>query len=199
MILGDGYIQKTGEKNARLRLEHSAKQKDYIIWKTQQFPGLFQGEPKFLKRIHPNGKVYEYYRHQSNSTPFLGKLRKVFYREGKKEIPENLGEFLSPLTLAVWYMDDGYYYARDKCAYLYLGRVSRREAEIVKETLYSKFRIRTKILNKKEKGFVVYFPPWQMKKIATLIGKHIHKTLRKKIPFDPVTTERNQNSALPNF
>ena len=26
-ILGDGYLQKTGEKNARLRLEHGEKQK----------------------------------------------------------------------------------------------------------------------------------------------------------------------------
>ena len=36
MILGDGYLQKTGEKNARLRLEHGYKQKEYLLWKTEK-------------------------------------------------------------------------------------------------------------------------------------------------------------------
>lgn len=191
MILGDGYLQKTGKKNARLRLEHSKKQKEYIFWKVKQLPGLFQGKPKFLKRIHPNGRVYEYYRHQSNSTPFLGKLKKVFYGKRGKEIPENIGDFLSPLALAVWYMDDGYYYARDRCAYLYLGRVTLKEAETVRKTLFLKFALEAKILDKKEKGFAIYFPSSEMKKFKKLIGKFVIPALKEKIPPDPVTTERN--------
>src|SRR3990167_10219321 len=32
-ILGDGFLQQTGKNNARLRLEHGLKQKEYLIWK----------------------------------------------------------------------------------------------------------------------------------------------------------------------
>jgi len=35
-------------------------------------------------------------------------LQQTFYRDGKKIIPENIEQFLSnPLTMAVWFMDDG--------------------------------------------------------------------------------------------
>lgn len=52
MILGDAYLQRTGARNARLRLEHRADHKDYLIWKTQLLQQLFQGKPVFLTRVH---------------------------------------------------------------------------------------------------------------------------------------------------
>ena len=60
-ILGDGFLQKTGEKNARLRLEHSQKQKDYVLWKGNIFGRLFQVKPNYLERVHPKSKeTYKY-------------------------------------------------------------------------------------------------------------------------------------------
>ena len=108
-VLGDGFLQKTGEKNARLRLEHSDKQKDYVLWKGKIFGRLFQGTPSYLERIHPKTKAtYSYCRWQSSASPSFGKWRKYFYPNGKKIIPTDIGNFLiHPITLAVWYMDDG--------------------------------------------------------------------------------------------
>jgi len=175
MILGDAYLQKTGAKNARLRLEHGIKQKEYLIWKISKFPNLFQGKPKYIERKHPiNSRVYKYWRHQSNSTPELGRWHAIFYKDGRKQIPKNLQDFLKdPISLAVWYMDDGYYYERDKVSYLYLGRVTREEAEIVSKTLQSNFKINSKILNKKKKGFVLYFSPQETIKFHEKIKKFI--------------------------
>lgn len=160
-ILGDAYLQKTGKKNSRLRFEHSDNQKDYLLWKISKFPKLFQSKPKYLERKHPiSGKVYKYWRHQSNSTPELGKWRTIFYREDRKQIPEQLEKFLNdPLSLAVWYMDDGYYYHRDKVSYLYLGRVQEKEAKIAKLAIENNFRVLCRILDKKQKGFALYFSP----------------------------------------
>lgn len=159
MILGDAYLQKTGKKNARLRLEHGINQKEYLFWKISKFPKLFQGKPKYIERKHPiSGSVYKYWRHQSNSTPEFGRWHAVFYKDGKKQIPENLKDFLTNLlSLAVWYMDDGYYYERDKVSYLYLGRVTKKEAEVVNKTFQENFEINSKILDKKKKGFALYF------------------------------------------
>jgi hypothetical protein len=42
------------------------------------------------------------------SHPELTQLHTVFYRDGKKIIPENISEYLAnPITIAVWFMDDG--------------------------------------------------------------------------------------------
>src|SRR3989344_458126 len=123
MILGDAYLQKTGSQNARLRLEHSSKQQAYLDWKYSELEHIFQSEPQLLQRVHPTShRTYEYVRLQSYASAFLGSVRSRFYSEaGKKILPYELNEVLSsPLTIAVWYMDDGYYDTRDKSAHIYV-------------------------------------------------------------------------------
>jgi Ni,Fe-hydrogenase I cytochrome b subunit len=65
-ILGDGYLQKTGKRNARLKLEHSERQRDYLWWKYEQLRNLMQDKPKRIERYNPIWKrTYVYYRCQS--------------------------------------------------------------------------------------------------------------------------------------
>ena len=86
MVLGDAYLQKTGERNARIRLEHRADHSEYLVWKTRLLPQLFQGKPIFLNRKHPKTqRIYSYVRQQSNASPYVGKIRKLFYPDGKKK------------------------------------------------------------------------------------------------------------------
>ena len=175
MVLGDGYIQATGKHNARLRLEHGGAQKDYLIWKMRQFPKLFQGKPMYLERKHPvSGETYKYYRVQSNSNPDLGKWRKMFYPDGKKMIPESLPNILTqPEGLAVWYMDDGYYDPINKGSFLYLGRVTKQEAEIARDTIERNFRIASKVYDKKQKGYALYFSVLETKKLHEKIKNSV--------------------------
>lgn len=181
-ILGDAYLQKTGEKNARLRLEHGINQKDYLFWKVKKLAQFFQGKPTYIERIHPlNGRTYKYWRHQSQSGPFLGKLRKLFYRNGTKKIPENIEKLLTPQSIAVWYMDDGYYYARDRCSYLYLGNVMREDAQRICEVFRAKFNLKCRVLAKK-KGFAVYFPPSEVIKLKSLLNSYIIDLFKYKFP-----------------
>ena len=56
-------------------------------------------------------------------------------------------------------MDDGYYYGRDKVSYLYLGRVSKQEAETASGAIKENFGLNSRVLDKKNKGFVIYFSP----------------------------------------
>lgn len=185
MILGDGYLQPTGQKNARLRLEHKADHAQYLAWKAKLLPQLFQGPPVFLKRIHPiTKKEYAYVRQQSNSSPVLGKLRNIFYPGGKKQIPKDLAKYLkSPIAIAIWYFDDGYYYPRDHCAYIYLGRVSAEEAEIARAAIRSCFDLQARILDKKVKGFALYFSRKELKKMKLLVEKYAPEVMTYKINF----------------
>ncbi|MFQ5786843.1 MAG: hypothetical protein ACE5H1_02590 [Thermodesulfobacteriota bacterium] len=173
-ILGDGFLQKTGAKNARLRLEHSNKQKDYLVWKMQSLPRLFQGKPVHLSRVHPKTKrTYHYVRAQSNTSPEIGKLREVFYQDGKKTIPQDIEKYLDELALAVWYMDDGYYYKRDKNSFIYLGKMNKDKAKIVSDAIKNKFNITTKVYDKKNKGLVLYFPVAETKKLHKIIRQYV--------------------------
>ena len=188
-ILGDGFLQKTGEKNARLRLEHGQKQKDYVLWKGNIFGRLFQGQPNYLERIHPKSReTYKYCRWQSNAGPAFGRWRKYFYPDGKKIIPNDIGNFLTePITLAVWYMDDGYFNKTDRNSYIYLGRTTRDEADILQKAIRKNFEIEAKIYDKKNKGFALFFGALETKKLQALVFPFIIPSLRYKL-FDPVTT-----------
>lgn len=185
MILGDGYLQSTGKRNARLRLEHKAQAKDYLIWKAKLLPQFFQGKPKFIERRHPiTQKTYQYVRWQSNSSPLFGKLKKLFYPDGKKHIPENLEKLLrDDISFAIWFYDDGYYYNRDKCSYLYLGKISMKEAEIAQKAIEQRFGISSKILNKKNKGFSLYFSRDESRKIKLILEKYYVPVMAYKIPL----------------
>jgi len=185
MVLGDGYIQATGEKNARLRLEHQAPHKEYLKWKANLLPNLFQGKPSFLERTHPlTPKTYYYSRLQSNASPVLGKLRKVFYPDGKKKIPKDLAKFLrDDIAFAIWFYDVGCYYQRDRCSYLYLGRVSRAEAKIANEAILEKFGLQSSILDKKNKGFALYFSKVESEKVKKIVEKYRVPVMAYKIPL----------------
>ena len=78
-------------------------------------------------------------------------------------------------------MDDGYYYQRDRCSYLYLGNVSREEAEMTVRVLVKKFNIITRVKQKK-KGYAVYFSPKEAKKLKNLIKGHILPQFNYKFP-----------------
>jgi hypothetical protein len=190
-ILGDGFLQKTGEKNARLRLEHSHRQKDYVLWKGNIFGRLFQGKPNNLSRINPKStKEYQYSRWQSNATPAFGKWRRYFYQDGKKTIPRDIENFLvHPITLAVWYMDDGYFYQKDRNSLIYLGRISKDEGILLQQAISKNFGIESKLYDKKNKGFALFFGVEETKVLHKIIKPFIIESLKYKINLlDPVTT-----------
>ncbi len=190
-LLGDGYLQSTGKRNARLKLEHSEKQKDYIFWKYEELKNLMQDKPKKIERYNPLWKkTYTYYRCQSYSTPFLGKLKRLFYdNKGRKRVPEKIGMLLkAPLSLAVWYMDDGHYYPKDRVAYVYLPKYSDEELKRLTEALENNFGLKPKVIWKK--GYpVLYFPREETEKLMAIIKPWVPEFMKYKTSPDPVTTE----------
>lgn len=190
-ILGDGFLQKTGSKNARLRLEHSLKQKEYLIWKCQILGNYFQSKPQILERNNPIfGKTYQYIRAQSYSGSELGKLYQLFYIDGKKIIPNKISDLLKdPLCLAIWFMDDGYYYQRDKLAYIYLPKYDQISINNLLNVLKVNFNL-SPILKIKRRGeYVLNFSVAETEKLVQIINPFVISLMKYKLPLDPVSTE----------
>lgn len=190
MVLGDSYLQKTGEQNARIRLEQSFKQRDYLQWKAQWFPEFFQGKPTKLSRYNPvYKKTYEYIRWQSSASPEIGRYRKIFYQDGKKNIPEQLASLLvHPISLAVWFMDDGYLYHRDKVAYIYISKLTNKEMDVLLGTLKQNFGLTPVIKLKKRGNKVLVFSVQETKKLLALVAPYVIPSMQYKL-FNPVSTE----------
>ena len=162
------------------------------MWKADELSGIAAGRTTYLDRVHPLTRaVYRYVRHQSFASTIYGEMWKVFYPQGKKRIPDQLPELLAePLALAVWYMDDGYFFPRERESYLYLGTVSTEEAQTAQAVVATNFALTPRVLDKRRKGYALYFSARQARALADVIGAHLLPYFRYKLPFDPVTTDR---------
>ncbi|QQG43075.1 MAG: hypothetical protein HYW45_02605 [Candidatus Daviesbacteria bacterium] len=190
-ILGDGFLQKTGKNNARLRLEHSLKQQDYLLWKCQILNNFFQKKPKILTRTNLKfGKSYQYIRNQSYSGLEFGKLHQLFYVDGKRVVPNEISKLLkNPMSLAVWFMDDGYYYFRDKIAYIYLPELDSDSINNLLIALRMNYGLSPQLKIKKRGEYVLNFSVKDTAKLIQIIKPYIIKSMSYKLPFDPVSTE----------
>lgn len=99
-LLGDGAMRC--KANALLEINHGLQQRFYVDWKYQQLADLVTTPPKARKG---NGARIAY-RFTTRSPPELTPLFKRFYDGSKRKvIPIDLTP--DPLSLAVWFMDDG--------------------------------------------------------------------------------------------
>ena len=99
-LMGDGHLAASRHGGGvRFRVRHGARQLDYLDWKASLFANIPQ-----TKSIRPNGAV------QCDLTPLpeLAELHEVVYwGDGKKHFTWDYLKALTPLALAIWYMDDG--------------------------------------------------------------------------------------------
>ena len=113
-ILGDGGVYKGyTSSNAHYYVKQSEKHKEYVSWLFEELKGLCPSE---IKQRKDNGQLYFY----SSPSEDFSVLQKKFYRNRKKIVPKDIKKLLtSPLSLAVWFMDDGTldFRIKDHCAF----------------------------------------------------------------------------------
>ncbi len=103
-LLGDGSLVSSWAKengNYRFMVSHSIKQQEYIEWKYEQLKPFVLTPPRLYKPTQALS-------FRTISHPEMTDMRKMFYKNGTKILPENIEEIISnPFSLAVWFMDDG--------------------------------------------------------------------------------------------
>lgn len=102
MILGDAHISH----ECRLSMGHSEKQKDYLFFKKGILQEIQKPEIKPYKTFNKEYKVF-IWRLATRKRPMYKWLRKRFYPNGIKTIKRRWLEQLTPLGIAIWFMDDG--------------------------------------------------------------------------------------------
>ena len=181
LLLGDGLLELQ-HKNPRLKIDHSLKQKEYVDWLYFQFEGFCDQKPRQLDRVDSrNGKIYYHYLFSTRSTAVLGEYFRMFYIAGKKTLPKNLTVLLkSKLSLAVWYMDDGF--KRSDCDSLYLctSGFSLEEQKFLQEILQKLYGFETKI-HFAGKNARIYFPVKSAKRFCDLVRPYILSNFSYKL------------------
>lgn len=182
-ILGDGCLEKNGN-HVRLKIEQSYKQKEYVFWLYKNLLPFCGGFPK--ETIHTGwGKKTKRWRFATQSLLVFDKYYQSFYVEGRKCIPSEISSFLvSPLALAVWYMDDGYMRTDRSGAYLCTSSFTISEHQQLQYVLKQNFDIETAI-HFARKYARLHIPSRSLKRFIHIIEPYILDCMRYKLSLTP--------------
>ncbi|OGM91575.1 hypothetical protein A3A20_01360 [Candidatus Wolfebacteria bacterium RIFCSPLOWO2_01_FULL_45_19] len=106
-ILGDGSL-KIQKKcaNANLQIRHSETQKDYLLWKADMLQEIAREKSISVQRAD-GFSVNSKWRFISRNLPALTELHRLTYKNNRLRIRRTWLNRMTPLSLAVWWCDDG--------------------------------------------------------------------------------------------
>lgn len=206
-LMGDGAISPKRPNShgagmkSRYRFGHGPKQDAYAQWKADQFAGV----PITISKHSKGGLMVE-------TTPMieLDVLRESVYVAGKKVFSWDYLKELTPLALAIWYMDDGTFAVRRKdgsagrsevCVQAMDKGSQRRLTALLKET----YGLSCKLIDRSGKA-VIIFDRLGTEALHDLISPYVpecmdykvlhHHRGRGSVEVQPAT-ERHELAAVP--
>lgn len=194
-LLGDATMRiGKGAKNANIKIEHGLKQKDYVGWKYDIMKAVVFIKPAVSYRYNKNKEKYaKSWWFRTIRHPLFTEIYRKFYtgdgyKNGKKVVPNDIKNNLTPFSLAVWIMDDGSYTREriDISTYSF----SLEEISLLRECFMENFDIQMRYHRDRDKGYRMYCNQRETRRLVKIIHPYIIPSMMYKIGFrNPVTTE----------
>lgn len=182
LLLGDGHLEtQNNGRTYRLKIEHSVKQREYVDWLYQEFRDWVLTPPQVKVGLRYE-TAYQKYAFQTLSVPSLRFYAQQFYDKRKKVIPVRIAKWLTPLALAVWYMDDGSIKSNQHTTVLFNTQgFDRSDIVRLQAALLKNFGIQTGIRTQAD-GLQIYLLSETIPQCKQLIENRIHPSMRYKLP-----------------
>jgi hypothetical protein len=196
-VLGDATLSGA---SAAVTFSHSRRQLSYARFKADLLEELSPREQ--LLEVAAGGSTYPAVHMRTLAHRAIGVLRRDFYVDRVKCVPEWLGERLNARMLAIWFMDDGYMRIRGG------GRQPLAEIATVS---FDDRDIQTLLRGLARLGLPatsargrIYFNVPASRGLSDLIAPYVPEAMRYKlhpesastIPFDPKNWERGSIQVL---
>lgn len=178
-LLGDGcLVANSWKKHYRLKMEQCEIQKKYLFWKYALFKNFTLSSPR--NRVQTNSWSF-----RTISHPQFTDYHKLFYRNGKKVVPASIGKLLvAPISIAIWYMDDGMLNSRKDSLLLNTQSFSYEENETLKQYLKHNFGIETTIVRNR-KYWMLYIRKRYAPIFMRLVNRYVTNLMSEKILVTP--------------
>ena len=169
-LLGDAYLTKLG----KIQIEQSDKQENYIEWKHLELASIsYSGLKEVVRYDKKDNRVTKSLRFWTRQ--YFRVWRDKFYRDNNKVFPEDLSKWITPLSIAVWYMDDGCCYKSD-CTFSTDCFDLKSKRQLVK--ILESFNIKTIIRSNGK----LRIRSQSLSKFFGLIRPYIHQSMLYKLP-----------------
>ena len=181
-LLGDAFAEQQGN-GTRICFQQEHLNSQYLLWfhnYLSKFGYCSDTTPQITTRLGTGGKLRYVSRFKTYTFTSFNWIHIAFYNKNTKIVPNNIEEYLSPLALSVWIMDDG-------------GRVSSglkiatnnfllNEVEILANILRLKYNLKTSIIKTGALDqYNIYISKSSMHDLVGIIKLHIHTSMYYKL------------------
>src|SRR3984885_14415650 len=200
-LMGDGNLSpnRRGRSGTRFRMGHGAKQAAYLGWKASLL-----GNIPHTRTVNAKGAVFAAF----PPLPELAELHEaVYFGDGKKYLSSDYLKSLTPLALAVWYMDDGGFTIRSKGVQertaggtgridICVEAMSPGSRERLAEYLRDTYGLQVKLTHRGARQVsTLQFSTSSSEKFQQLIAPYVHPSMEYKL----LPRFRGQFSVEPQF
>ena len=182
LLLGDLYAEKRAV-NARLQFEQGIVHEGYLRHLYDDlFSNYCMSSPKIANRLPDKrtGLVHSRISFKTYSLPCFNELYNLFYVDGSKVVPLNIGDLLTPLGLAYWICDDGNFDKTNRCIILSTNSFSFDEVQLLVSVLADKFGLKCTI-NKQGSAFRIRISRKSLAELQNLLKDIMPKAMMHKI------------------
>lgn len=206
-MLGDAYRMSL---DSVVAFKHCSKQKDYLLWKYEVFKNIasensLKGELCIDKRTEKQLEHWRFYCHANSD---VEDCIIEFYKTGSKQVTEKILNNLTPLSIAVWYMDDGttgYGHNNIIKSHFNITPIMRfctnsfslESCNLIKDWFYKKYNIKTKIFDASKynkTGNEIVIENESQEDFVKLIQPYILPMFKYKINYKEYTEDREKRS-----
>lgn len=163
-LLGDGSLKLNPKyKNARFSFRHSIAQKAYFDWKANKLSEISSEKSVWEQQTDGGFSKLPKLRYQSRALIQLTELYDLTHKRNKFEIRRKWLNYLTPLSLAIWWLDDGSIISNGRKGVICTDGFDENAVKILAQYLAKVWQIKTtvapikKLNGKKEKYYRIWF------------------------------------------
>jgi hypothetical protein len=182
LTLGDLHIRKQpASTNVRFCFEQGLIHEEYILHLYELFKNYCMSGLKYSTRKPDKrtGNIYSRVTFTTYSLPCLNIYHELFYRDGKKIIPNNIEELLTARALAYWAMDDG---SKNKNNFYFnTDSYTKEEVQLLIDALKNKFDLDTSMHKMTDSNYRIFIRVRSMSKFKDLVTPYFHESMMYKL------------------
>lgn len=185
-LLGDAYVEQHGN-GTRICFQQEHLNSQYLNWFHNYLNKLgycSEITPKITTRLGKEGKLRYISRFKTYTFTSFNWIHTAFYLENKKIVPYYIEEYLSPLALSVWIMDDGVGRSPRVSSGLKIAtnNFSFKEVDFLANILRKKYNLKTSIIKTGVLNqYNIYIPKSSMNDLVRIIKPYFHTSMYYKL------------------
>jgi len=202
LLLGDGHLELSRRGLARLSVRQHPKRRGYVDWLYQELRRFVRTSPRstmcFDRRTQVATPRYGF---KTLAYPVFAEWHLHFYEDGTKRVPEDIGQWLDAVALAVWFTDDGSYKTDSRGLLLNTNAFSFEDQQRLQEVLMQEFGLRT-ALHRLKQWWRIYIPARSSDRLIEVILPHLATCAQYKLALTPerlIPYGRDRRIRLPRF